>query len=305
MQLSWQEFINGFRDARRHFWKELREQILFRSPMKLREIAPNVSEELEAICSKAMSKHPGDRYKTVDDFAAALRKSLESKTSRRSWLRIVGLIALVSLVGLAIGYIVISPSGHGLIRDGVPHFDGRTRIITNVARTLPITMEAWINPGPYRDENCQFIIGSDIPGEYGLGIAICGSMLSVEHIEGMVNSTAAVPPNRWSHVAAVFTEFETRLYLNGKLVTTVPGSKPGGDTRFVIGNAGEDNLISFYRGQIRSVRISEGERYESEFNPKELVADDGTLLFVDDSATVRTDELLDAGGQAVGRVERY
>lgn len=196
-------------------------------------------------------------------------------------------------------------SNEGLIRDGVLYFDGRTRIVTNMQRKLPVTLEAWIKPDDYRDENCQFIIGSDIPGEYGLGIAICGSILSVEHIEGMVNSTAAVPPNRWSHVAAIFTEFETRLYLNGKLVATAPGSKPGGETRFVIGNVGENNLISFYRGQIRSVRISEGERYNGEFEPDELDADAEGVVFLGESTTVRGDDLVDASGYVLGQIERY
>lgn len=130
-------------------------------------------------------------------------------------------------------------------------------------------------------------------------------MLSVEHVEGMVNSKFAVPPNRWSHAAAVFTESETRVYLNGKLVATAPGSRPGGETRFVIGNVGENNLISFYSGQIRSVRISEGERYNGEFGPGKLETDKGTLFLIDDSSTIRGDELLNADGHVFGRVERY
>ncbi len=93
--------------------------------------------------------------------------------------------------------------------------------------------------------------------------------------------------------------------LNGELVATAPGSQPGGETRFVIGNVGENNLISFYRGQIRSVRISEGERYNGEFEPGKLESDKGTLFFIDDSATIRGDELLNADGHMFGRVERY
>ncbi|TWT42634.1 Serine/threonine-protein kinase PknB [Thalassoglobus neptunius] len=280
---------------------ELREQILFRPPTSLRQIAPKVSVELEAICSKAMAKHPGDRYGSVDDFAAALRNWLDGTKSRRLWLRIIGLVALVSVVGLAAVWLAVRSTNEGLIL----HFDGRTRIVTNVQRKLPVTVEAWIKPDPYQDENCQFIVGSDIPGEYGLGIAICGSVLSVEHVEGMVNSTAAVPPNRWSHVAAVFTEFETRLYLDGKLVATAPGSRPGGKTRFVIGNVGENNLISFYRGQIRSVRISQGERYVGEFKTSELEVDAETLALIDVSATTRNDDLVDRSGQRIGRIESY
>lgn len=285
--------------------QELREQILFRQPKRLRDVDPSLPEELDTICAKAMAKHPGDRHQNALELANELRAWLErTKLRRRRWLWVIfGLIAVLVLVA---GLVLSSMgSNEGLIRDGVLHFDGRTRIVTNVQRKLPVTLEAWIKPDDYRDENCQFIIGSDIPGEYGLGIAICGSMLSVEHIEGMVNSTAAVPPNRWSHVAAVFTEFETRLYLNGKLVATAPGSKTGGETRFVIGNVGENNLISFYWGQVRSVRISMGERYNGEFKPINFESDDSALLVLDGSATIRSEELIDASGQIIGKIERF
>lgn len=130
---------------------------------------------------------------------------------------------------------------------------------------LPVTLEVWGKPGDYRDENCQFSIGSDIPGEYDLGIAICGSVLSFEHVERMVNSTAAVPPNRWSRVATVFTGTESRLYLICKFVATAPGSKLEGEAPFVIEIAGLSNLIVFYRGEIRPLQIWQGERYSSSF----------------------------------------
>lgn len=242
---------------------DLREQILFRQPMLLRVANPSLPKELEDVCSKAMAKHPADRHESAEAFAAELRDWLEKSRTRRR--RIWSIVVLIVLGLLVVGAVIALGDRYNrngdLIQNGIMHFDGHTRIVTNVNRTLPVTLEAWIKPDPYQDENCQFIIGSDIPGEYGIGIAICGSVLSVENNKGMVNSSTVVPPNRWSHVAAVFTENETRLYLDGKLVTTAPGSKPGGDTFFVSGNVGENNLIDFYNGEIRSVRISEGERY--------------------------------------------
>lgn len=259
--------------------KDLREQILFRQPKRLREVDQSLPDALDDICSKSLAKHPGDRYQTALELANDLRVWLgTAKPRRRGWPW--GILGLVAVVALVTGLVLSSVrSEKGVIKDGVLRFDGRTRIVTNVKRTLPVTLESWIKPDPYRTENCQFIIGSDIPGRFGMGIAICGSVLSVEHVQGMVNSTAAVPPNRWSHVAAVFTEMETRLYLNGKLVTTAPGSEPGGDTPFVIGNVGENNLINFFRGEIRSVRISEGERYTGErFDLSEIDKADGALF---------------------------
>lgn len=285
--------------------QELREQILFRQPKRLRGVDPSLPEVLDNICAKALAKHPGDRYQTALELANDLRDWLgRAKTRRSGWLWMIFGFAVV--VALVAGLVFSSNrSEHELIRDGVLHFDGRTRIVTNVKRTLPVTLEAWIKPDPYQNENCQFIIGSDISGEFGLGIAICGSMLSVEYIEGMINSTAVVPPNRWSHVAAVFTEHETRLYLDGKLVANAPGSEPGGDTPFVIGNVGENNLINYFRGEIKSVRISEGERYRSVFDPKELVATDSLLFLGTTHERVRDDQILDDSGRFVGRIERF
>ncbi|WP_013627284.1 protein kinase domain-containing protein [Rubinisphaera brasiliensis] len=283
---------------------ELREQILFRPPTSLRQIAPNVSVELEAICSKAMAKHPGDRYGSVDDFAAALRNWLDGKEARRRWLRIFGLVSLVSVVGLVTVWLAMRPSDQGLIRDGILHFDGRTRIVTNVQRTLPVTLEAWVKPDPYRDENCQFIIGSDVPGKYGLGIAICGSQLSAEYINGMINSPASVVPGEWSHVASVFTESETRLYLNGKLVANGPGSAEGIPANFVIGNVGQNNLLYYFRGQIRSVRISERERYIDRFKPAaKLIRDETTLLAISEPR-LEDEAVLAADVTALGQAER-
>lgn len=280
--------------------QELREQILFRQPKRLREADPSLPEALDAICEKALEKHPSDRYQTALELANDLRDWLGTAKPRRSgWLW--GIFGFVVVVALVAGLVFSSSrSEHELIRDGVLHFDGRTRIVTNVQRTVPVTLEAWIKPDPYHKENCQFIIGSDIPREYGLGIAICGSVLSVEYVKGMVNSSAVVPPNRWSHVAAVFTETETRLYLNGELVATAPGSELGGDAPFVVGNVGEKNLINFYHGEIRSVRISEGERYSGDhYELDESDKADGALFQLSAS------ELPQAVEQDRVRVDRY
>ena len=98
---------------------------------------------------------------------------------------------------------------------------------------------------------------------------------------------------------------DTRLYLNGKLVQTAPGSEPGGDTPFVIGNVGENNLIDFFRGEIRSVRISEGERYSGDrFDPlSNLVGEESTLLLVSEPR-LDGDAVLIRNGTVVGRVEQ-
>jgi hypothetical protein len=67
---------------------------------------------------------------------------------------------------------------------------------------------------------------------------------------------------------------------------------------------GKDNLLYFFRGQIRSVRISEGERYGDQFESvAELDSDESTLLMV---ASPRLDGslILEANGNPVGQIER-
>ncbi|MAX37641.1 MAG: serine/threonine protein kinase [Gimesia sp.] len=128
--------------------QELREQILFRQPKRLRDVDPSLPEALDTICVKALAKHPGDRHQTALELANVLRSWLSTaKPDRRRWpWAIFGLVAVVALIaGLVFSS---SRSEHELIRDGVLHFEGRTRIVTNVQRTLPVTLEAWIKPDP-------------------------------------------------------------------------------------------------------------------------------------------------------------
>lgn len=129
-----------------------------------------------------MAKHPVDRHASAEAFASELRDWLTGNQKRRSWIK--WLLVVVVLVALAVVGTMIAATNDrdALIDDGIMHFDGHTRIVTDVNRTLPVTLEAWINPDQYKDENSQFIIGSDIPGKYGLGLAICGSQVFAEYI---------------------------------------------------------------------------------------------------------------------------
>ena len=288
----------------------LREQVLFRPPSPLREATPTASKELEQVCNRALAKHPADRFQNVADFGDALANS-DAPTTKSRRNVIVGSVTLVALA--AIGFWAWSQQGQdkqsesdGLVQSGVLHFDGRTRIVTNVKRTLPVTVEAWIKPDSYDGEAAQFVVGSDIPDHYGLGIALCGSMLGAEYVEGMLNTPEPVPPNRWSHVAAIFTESETKLFLDGKLIGTAPGSITSGtETNFVIGNVGESNLIDFYQGEMKSVRISSGVRYAGkDFKPSDLQNDETTLLLIDGTITQVDDSFL-VGDEIIGTVERF
>jgi hypothetical protein len=259
----------------------LREQILFRQPKPPSTSNPAIPKELERICLRCLAKHPADRYSSAHDLAEALRQSSmhHSTFGKKMFWTAIALVTLVGLVGA--WSLIPGLMRHGATSQTAPidaevrkiqgafFFDGKTRIITPVERAMPITLEAWVRPGEYTERNCQFVIGSDIPTEYGIGLSICEAILAAEYMEGSIYSKQVLPLNEWSHVAVVFGEADTRLYFNGKLVKAGPATKRAGGTTFVIGNVGRDNPINFFRGNIRSVRITKGERYTGEFVPEE------------------------------------
>ena len=279
----------------------LREQILFRPPAPVQPLAPDVPEAVVAVVARCLAKHPADRFGSASELAAALRNTLSPLSSARAIagrarptnMVIVGLVAL----GLAAAVVSFWPrpnppstepsSTFGatagvptpFVADGVMQFDGRTRIVTPLERFAPCTLEAWVWPEEYRDTGTQAVIGSDIPTKYGIGLGVTGVLPFVEIVPGLLKGTESVPLKRWSHLAGVFGERDTRLFLNGKLVLTGSASRPDGGTRFVVGNIGLDNPIDYFRGKVRSVRITRGARYTTTFTPDDaLTADEGTMI---------------------------
>ena len=136
-------------------------------------------------------------------------------------------------------------------------------------------------------------------------------MLTAERTDGLVKSNQVVPIRKWSHIAAVFSETETRLYFNGKLVHTGPPTEISGGTHFVIGNAGENHPREFFLGQIRCLRISQGERYKADFTPEERFAKDASdnpskAVLIYDSLHIDEDRVIDLSGHGNdGRWERF
>lgn len=89
----------------------------------------------------------------------------------------------------------------------------------------------------------------------------------------------SVPIKSWIHLAVVFSESETRIYLDGEQQLIGPPTKPHGDVVFVVGNIGLDNPLCYFNGQVRSVRISRGEQYTADFTPGEdMTANEATEL---------------------------
>ncbi|MCC9602856.1 protein kinase [Stieleria sp. JC731] len=252
----------------------VREQILLRQPKPPSAYNKAISKQLEAVCLKCLAKHPADRFETANDVGIAI--SAKESTLSKQWL--AGLI--LSLVA-AMGIWMFWPSAlsretasqNSPVRsEGAFVFTGTERIVTPLMRRAPVTLEAWIDP-EITDINCHFIIGGDVRGEFGVSVGICGAVLAAETVPQMVKSNEVVRPGQWSHVCAVFGKTDTRLYLNGKLVHTGPATKAvAPNAHFVVGNVSEDTPIDYFAGKIRSVRISDGERYSDDFQPDESFA---------------------------------
>ena len=296
----------------------LREQVLFRPPVAPRAMNPDVPVELEVICLRCLAKLPADRFSTAAELAAALRA-----TPPRRWLRfplrwfllallVVGLFVAGLLLGMSLSSLSKTDSAktEAVHEEGVFVFDGQSRIVTPLERFAPCTLEAWVKPKAYPVRDSQFFIGSDVPTKHGLSLGMSEAVMCAEYVPGMTFSEAAIPLNRWSHVAAVFGETETRLYLGGRKVGVGPATKPVSGSTFVIGNVGKGNPINYYFGRMRSVRISKGERYNADFVPDESFtkdADDAPAkaILIFDGSAVEGERVIDLSGVGNdGRWER-
>jgi len=197
------------------------------------------------------------------------------------------------------------PSGSSMMvlepEDGTMVFDGKSRIVTPVVSFAPCTLEAWIRITG--DKRQQFIIGSDVPNFFGIGIGIKNNRPIVETIRGGFDIDKPITPGVWTHVAAVFGLKETVLFLNGKKIGVGPATQPPTrKTHFVIGNVGEDHNRLFFHGQIRCLRISQGERYSADFEPVLSFTQDAAdapycAVLIFDGSKVEGDRVIDLSGK--------
>jgi serine/threonine protein kinase len=292
----------------------LREQILFRSPVPVRSLVPGVPEAVEAVVARCLAKHPADRFGSASELSAALRNTLAPLPSARTLARFArpaGMIVVsMAMLGLIVAGVSLWPRPNTsstsaasttseptpFVADDVMNFDGQTRIVTSLERFAPCTLEAWVWPEEYQDTGTQAVIGSDIPTKYGISLGVTGVVPFVEIVPGLLKGTQAVPLKRWSHLAGVFGEAETRLYLQGKLVASGTATKAEGGTRFVVGNIGLDNPIDYFKGKVRAVRISRGERYGQGFTPDERLTPDDTTVLLYSAESVEGDVVKDRSG---------
>lgn len=284
----------------------LREQILFRSPKTIAK--ETVTPAIEVVCLKCLSKHPADRFQSAEDLAIALRQSLKEPPIQRGnmprWIGIVAIGVALVAAGYTAGKFFNSANKEAVdpsVKGGIT-FDGTRRIVTPVMNsTLPITIEAWVAPVDVDNADIQFIVGSDVPGHYGIGMGVGkGGHPMAETVRGGADATRyRFPTNHWSHLAVVFGSDETRVYLNGKLtVTCEPTNQPEVESPFVIGNLGKDQGNMCFMGKLKSVRITSRERFAEDFLPDEnfTAEDNSDALLIYAESSVGGEQIKDLSG---------
>jgi serine/threonine-protein kinase len=295
-----------------------RESVLFRHQLPPSTWNGQVGKWLNLICLRCLSKHPEGRYESGKALAKALRSPEREPFELPSWLKTSGVFLCGAMATLLVSLLLnfepekpveAEKPPTVIVENDALVFDGSYRIVTPVERFAPCTLEAWIMIEDYDNDHPRFIIGSDLAPRFGNSLGIIGAGLVAEYIptdsqQGIIFSDATVPLNKWTHVAAVFGETETRLYLNGKHVVSGPATKQLGGTRFVIGCVGDTNPIDSFIGKVRSVRISEGERYSTEFSSDESFEND-TATLASYSHDVHEGRVLDiSGNEQHGHIRR-
>jgi serine/threonine protein kinase len=280
---------------------KLSEQIRTHVPLPPRGINSDIPPALEAVVLKCLAKAPEERYETAHQLAHALRNSRRRRSMVRSAVVVLLTVGIAGLIAFQNWDRWFGPnpsnasSPESKAEPTALRFIGGAAIHSPVERFAPCTLEAWVRPDEYR-EGCQFIIGSDVPGEFGIGIGICGENLTYKYLSGLEVSKTPVPLRRWSHVAAVFGKSDTKLFLNGQLVWTGPATRNEGGTNFVVGRVGEISMIDEYHGFIRSVRISRRARYSAAFIPEDSFKPDDTSVLIYDGENVESLDVFDVSG---------
>lgn len=262
-------------------------------------VSPTMSDSIKRICEKALQRDPAKRQISAAQFASELRaalaadEALAKSNGLKRWWWIVPLVLLAGAAFLAMqrGKRVASSPAVAQPTPGVFSFAGNY-IETPVDRFAPVTLEAWIYPTSLPPSGC-FVIGSDIRGHNGIGLALHGQQLAYEYLTGFETSDSTVPLKEWTHVAAVFGDSETRLYNNGKLVHTGSATQADGGTPFVVGRIGVTNPDLVFVGQMRCVRISKGERYQGDFTPTDSFKPDDSTVLIYDGRHVDGDRVID------------
>jgi hypothetical protein len=166
----------------------------------------------------------------------------------------------------------------------------------------PFTIELWINP--LEVSNSRNIFRTKLP-DAGEAVALSFSAkdaLLFSAGRGSKWASAAGRPMTagvWQHVACVYSAAQVRLYQDGRRTGGAAVNEPLGvpGQPLWIGDCGLDSHA--YRGLVREIRISRGERYTNDFQPERILAtDDSTLaLYHCDEAAGNEVKDASAGGK--------
>lgn len=129
--------------------------------------------------------------------------------------------------------------------------------------TNSLTLAAWVSPDNPANGDLQTVLSKPNPSStgYRIGLSPDGSLnLGMNNNDGInceLNSTAVLPAGRWTHIAATWDASETRLYVDGRLVSS-------GSCSFTLANSPEPFQIGrefglsgqrYFGGAIDEVRV--------------------------------------------------
>ena len=145
--------------------------------------------------------------------------------------------------------------------DGTFSFNGSNNYITTPASSIlnmpsTFTLEAWVKPFSVTDDRAIIILGQS---SYYLTIDN-GLRLSVycygKSPAGYHTDPTALAPATWSHICAVWTDGEVRLFVNGNFRTSASttGTPNTVSTQIIMGSEGNGSTRKL-NGYISSARI--------------------------------------------------
>ena len=181
--------------------REILEAVLRGDPAPLEQVAPDVTRELAAVCTKAMARDPKRRYASMAELAEDLRAFLENRVVRAhasgplvelsKWMQrhrgVVTVLAvlLAVLVGAAVGFALLyrladeqrtlaerrleyleqHPSGSRVNLAGIPTLTSFTEDFEDGALDLPL--RSYDNPNAYELRDGSLSLR---PGTIGIGL---------------------------------------------------------------------------------------------------------------------------------------
>ena len=147
----------------------------------------------------------------------------------------------------------------------------------------PATLEGWVRTGGQKTVCLLMRVDGKAPVQFHVhdlvlrGIERSPNNTPAREEHRGVSAAQKIKPNSWTHLAFVADERETRVFINGKISATQPGTFPklfdpplvrgsriGGDDGF--GFDGTPRKF-YFEGEMASLRLSKVARYDKDFTP--------------------------------------